>query len=193
MINTRSFTDALQYKASRYLSFSSSLRPLPMKVTLPVLLLALAFSAQAQDTTLPADVGTATALATGAPVLGSSDSDIGTTVPGVSDGGGTTLSFEATVCVHRPFVWRPTLVLTRVMSCQPVRVRDVDDGAVSIEHVGGKKLRGVGGNSEQWSRADEGGGTGCWRCGGSSGMGMDAVSRDELAILIKKTILLMGC
>ncbi|PBK70399.1 hypothetical protein ARMSODRAFT_955890 [Armillaria solidipes] len=68
-----------------------------MKVTLPVLLLTLAFSAQAQDTTLPADVGTATALATGAPVLGSSDSDIGTTVPGVSDGGGTTLSFEATV------------------------------------------------------------------------------------------------
>lgn len=97
MINTRSFTDALQYKASRYLSVSSSLRPLSMKVTLLVLLLALAFSAQSQDTTLPADVGTATALATGAPVLGSSDSDIGTTVPGVSDGGGTTLSFEATV------------------------------------------------------------------------------------------------
>ncbi|PBK87308.1 hypothetical protein ARMGADRAFT_464299 [Armillaria gallica] len=187
MINTRSFTDALQYKASRYLSFSSSLRPLPMKATLPVLLLALAFSAQAQDTTLPADVGTATALATGAPVLGSSDSDIGTTVPGVSDGGGTTLSFEATDGHKRC----PIAVAHHLQ--QPVRVRDVDDGAVSVKHVGGERLRDVGGNSEQWSSADEGGGTGSWCCGGSGGMGMGAVSRDEHAILIKKTILLMGC
>ncbi|KAG7442677.1 uncharacterized protein BT62DRAFT_1010000 [Guyanagaster necrorhizus] len=67
-----------------------------MKVTLPVLL-AFALLVQAQDTTLPADVGTATALATGTPILSSLDSSISTTVLGVSDGGGTTLSFEVTV------------------------------------------------------------------------------------------------
>ncbi|KAK0201148.1 hypothetical protein DFS33DRAFT_1490428 [Desarmillaria ectypa] len=154
-----------------------------MKATFPVLL-ALAFSVRAQDTTLPADVGTATALATGAPVLGSSDSRIGTTVPGVSDGGGTTLSFEAPV--HKRY---PVAIAHNLQ--QPVRVRDVDDGAISVKHihVGVEKLRNVDGNSEQWSWGIEGGGTGSWCCGGSGGM--DVVSRDdsndEPAIMIKKT------